>query len=186
MPLDRHRIVSDISPMNRLVFLLIGCSLLLAACASYDGRGLRPGIDGRDSVQATMGAPAMRWPQDDGGELWAYPRGPAGTQTFMVHLGADGKLQRVEKVLDMTHFARIRTGIDDKDSVQRLIGPPNPAWSVYFEARDELAWEWLFCDDWGLMARFGVLFDGSSGKVRSTFQRPELRGVDGSAPACGH
>ena len=172
--------------MNRFLAWLLSCSLLLAGCVSYDGRGLRPGIDGRDSVLAGMGEPAMRWQEKEGGERWAYPRGPAATQTFMVHIGADGKLQQVEKVLDMAHFARIRSGIDDKDSVLHLIGPPNPAWTVYYEARDELAWEWLFCDDWSLMARFGVLFDGRSGKVRSTFQRPELRGMDGSAPACGH
>ncbi len=171
--------------MSRFLVFLLSCSLLLAGCVSYDGRGLRPGIDGPDSVLASMGEPAMRWEEKDGGERWAYPRGPAGTQTFMVHFGANAKFQKVEKVLDSVHFTRIQAGVDDKESVLRLIGPPNTMWTVYFEARNELAWEWLICDDWNRLARFGVLFDATTGRVRSTFQRPELDGP-GGAPICGH
>ena len=57
--------------------------------------------------------------------------------------------------------------------------PPVPHWTVYFEARDELVWEWRYCDDWGEPARFNVLFDGTSRRVRSTLsltesQRPDL------------
>lgn len=158
---------------------------LLSACAGYDGRGLRPGLDGGAEVLALMGEPAMRWREPDGSEQWAFPRGPQGTQTFMVRLVANGKLERVEPVLDMRSFSRIRAGIDDKASVLRLIGPPSPGWTIYYEARDELAWEWLFCDDQSTEARFGVLFDGQSGLVRSTFQRPNYRGFDGVAPRCG-
>ena len=36
--------------------------------------------------------------------------------------------------------------------------------------------KWRFCDDWGQVARFDVLFDGMSGIVRTSYQRPELRG----------
>lgn len=161
-------------------------SLLLTACAGYDGRGLRNGVDRSETVLATMGEPALRWRDADGLEQWAYPRGPMGTQTFMVYLGADQLLIGVDKVLDSAHFARIRPGIDTRDSVLRLIGPPNPAWSSYFEARNELAWEWRICDDWSKLARFGVLFDANSGVVRTTYQRIERMGPDGTAPWCGH
>ena len=159
---------------------------LLTACAAYDGRGLRPGIDDGSAVEASMGAAVMRWTTAEGGQQWAYPRGPQGTQTFMVFLAADGRLQRIEPVLESVHFARIRSGVDNRDSVLRLLGPPNPAWSMYFEARDELAWEWAICDDWNKLARFGVLFDGRTGVVRSTFQRRELSGPAGVTPWCGH
>jgi hypothetical protein len=86
----------------------------------------------------------------------------------------------------MSHFARITPGRDNRESILQLLGPPNPAWTMYFAARDELAWEWLFCDDWSHLARFGVLFDASSGLVRSTLLRPELLGPDGAAPWCSH
>ncbi|SBT04719.1 conserved hypothetical protein [Candidatus Accumulibacter aalborgensis] len=49
---------------------------------------------------ASMGEPAMVWKNPDGSEQLAYPRGPAGTQTFMAYVGPDGTLQRIEKVLD--------------------------------------------------------------------------------------
>ena len=39
--------------------LLLVSSLTVAACASYDGRGLKAGEAGLDNVQATMGQPAM-------------------------------------------------------------------------------------------------------------------------------
>jgi hypothetical protein len=86
----------------------------------------------------------------------------------------------------MEHFARIEPGKSDKESVLRLIGPPVPQWTNYFKARDELVWEWQFCDSWNQLARFDVLFDASTGVVRTSYQRQALMGPDGVAPWCGH
>ena len=49
-----------------------------------------------------------------------------------------------------------------------LIGPPDASRTAYFEARDELAWDWRFRDVFHDPARFIVLFDASAGTVRST------------------
>lgn len=158
-----------------LLLPLIG-SVFVAGCAglhSYSGYGLQSGLSTRQEVVASMGPPAMQWTDADGREQLAYPRGPAGTQTFMAYLDAHGRLERIEGVLDSAHFARIQAGKSDKADVLRLLGPPQPQWTAYFEARDELAWEWRFCDDWNQVARFDVLFDASSGIVRSTLQRPD-------------
>ena len=70
-------------------------------------------------------------------------------------------------------------------SVLRLLGPVPPQNVTYFRARDELVWSWLFCDSWNQQAYFDVLFDGLSGIVRTTQQRPNLSGWDGVAPGCG-
>lgn len=70
--------------------------------------------------------------------------------------------------------------------ISPVAGSSQPQWTMYFERRDELVWEWRFCDDWGQVARFDVLFDGMSGIVRTSYQRPELRGFGLSAPTCGH
>jgi hypothetical protein len=186
-PFGRRRLPESaaMSPA-RLRSLLVATSLgLLAACASYDGRGLRPGVDDGKAVRALMGEPAQQWTAADGSQRLAYPRGPEGIHTYMVELGPDGRLQHIGNVLDMAHFAQIRSGME-MDEVLQLIGPPQPTWTVYFEARDELVWEWLYCDDQALQARFDVLFDGSSRRVRSTLSRPDLRGQDGVAPSCGH
>ena len=150
-------------------------SMLLAGCASYSGSGLKPGEARLDEVQALMGPPALRWQDADGSVQLAYPRGPAGLESFMVKLGPDGRLQSIANVLNEQTFARIRAGLT-KNEVLRLIGPPNYNRSVYFRARDELAWEWRFREVYGNPARFAVLFDATAGGVRSTLILPEYYG----------
>src|ERR1035437_3731153 len=94
-------------------------------------------------------------------------------QTFMVFVGPDDRLERIEGVLDPAHFARIRNGQSDKAEVERLLGPSQPQWTAYFKARDELVWEWRVCGSWNEVAKFDVLFDATTGIVRSTYERPD-------------
>ena len=159
--------------------------LIFSGCASYGGSNLKPGESNVSDVIATMGEPAMRWKEPDGREQFAYPRGPFGTQTFMVFMDRDGHLVRIEKVLDEEHFARIEIGKSDQTSVLRLLGPVVGRNVVYFKARDELVWSWLFCDGLNMQAYFDVLFDGTTGIVRSTQWRPNYGGWDGIVPGCG-
>jgi hypothetical protein len=160
-------------PRWPLSALLLAAALVFAGCASYGGRGLQPGVDGVAEVVAVMGEPALRWRDPDGSEQLAFPRGPAGVHTFMAHFGPDGRLQRIVNVLDTAQFARLQPGRDDQASVLRLFGPPVPQWTVYYEARDELVWEWRYCDSWREAARFDVLFDGTKKTVRSTMSWTE-------------
>jgi hypothetical protein len=146
--------------------------LLLAGCASYDGRGLRPGESRSEDVIALMGAPALRWQDADGTQQFAYPRGPAGFHTFMVSLAPDGRLRSVENVLDQAHLARVRPGMS-KEQVLRTLGPPDERLSAYFPARDELAWDWRFIEGFQSPMRMIVLFDATAGTVRSTMIQPE-------------
>lgn len=60
-----------------------------------------------------------------------------------------------------------------QEQVLRILGPAEPSWTVYFKARDELVWEWRYCDEWNELARFNVLFDGTKGTVRSTMSLTE-------------
>ena len=70
-------------------------TVLLGACASYSGAGLAPGEARLEQVEALMGPPALRWQDADGSIQLAYPRGPAGLETFMVTLGPDERLQSI-------------------------------------------------------------------------------------------
>ena len=146
--------------------LVLFSSLIVAACASYGGSGLKPGEARLEDVHAVMGQPAMHWQDADGSRQLAYPRGPAGMDTFMVRLGPNGKLQTIENVLDARHLADVKAGMS-KEEVLRILGPSDANATVYFEARDELAWDWRYSfinEPWRMI----VLFDGKSGKVRST------------------
>ena len=152
--------------------LALSSLLLLSACANYSGSGLKPGQAKLDDVLRAMGPPAQRWQEEDGSQQLAYPRGPVGYHTYMAYIGADGKLKKIENVLDEATFARIRPGMS-KAQILRLLGPSQPGWSAYFPARDELVWEWRYCDQWNAAARFDVLFDASTGTVRSTLSQTE-------------
>lgn len=142
-------------------------ALLLAACASYGGRGLVPGNSELAEVLRVMGEPAMRWQEPDGSLQLAYPRGPAGVHTFMVHIGPDGKLQRIENALEYRGFMQLRPGMSEAQVLQ-ILGPPYAGWTGYFKARDERVWEWRYCDDMYNAAHFSALFDATSRTLRTT------------------
>jgi len=167
--------------MVRLPVLLL--TLVLAACASYNGAGLRPGVARLEDVVRLMGKPAMRWQDPDGSIQLAYPRGPAGIHTFMVRLGPDGRLQSIVNVLNEAGLARIRPGMT-KEQVLRILGPPDYSRTAYFKARDELVWDWRACTHNVNIERIYVLFDATTGTVRSTMSQDELFGYEGITIPC--
>lgn len=153
--------------------------LLLSACASYDGRGLQPGAAGFDDIVRVMGQPAMQWQNSDGSRQLAYPRGPMGVHTYMAVIGADGKLKSLKNVLNEKTFAQVQPDMS-KDQVLRLLGPSEPSWTAYYARRDELVWEWRYCNAWRQPARFDVLFDARKSTVRSSMGMTESqRGLCG-------
>lgn len=156
--------------MQKILLLFI--ALFMAGCASYGGRGLQPGVSTVAEVEAVMGVPALRWAETDGGQSLAFPRGPAGYHTYIARFDAGGRLVDLRNVLEPRVFAQVVEGLTQEE-VLRLLGPPVPAWTVYFDRRDELVWEWRFCDDWSEPARFNVLFAGTSGRVTKTMAMTE-------------
>ena len=156
----------------RLAILYAVAAGLIAGCASYAGRGLQAGVSTTNDVEALMGPPTLRWSDPDGGEQLAYVRGPAGFHTIMIRTGRNGIVISRENALAPKQFAKLRAGLT-KDEVLRVLGPPDPLRTVYFAARDELVWDWRWCDDYAEPARFYVLFDGTSGTLRTTMSQSE-------------
>jgi hypothetical protein len=147
-------------------------ALVLSGCAAYSSAGLNPGIATEADVRASMGTPAMQWVLPGGGTQLAFPHGPAGFQTYMVFIDAAGKLERTVNVLRQETFTKVQPGMTQAQVLQ-LLGPPEPRWEAYFKARDELVWEWRFCDSWNQAARFDVLFDGTTKIVRTAYSWQE-------------
>ena len=141
--------------------------LLLAGCASYEGRGLRPGVSSEAEVRGLMGPPAIELAGDEGGKRLAYPRGPLGTQTFMADIGRDGMLQGVRQVLNDDTFNGIRPGLT-RDDILRRIGPPGE--TMRFSLSGNTAWDYHFVDTWGYLAVFSVTFN-PDGIVMSKISR---------------
>jgi hypothetical protein len=154
------------------LWIAIFSTLLLSACAAYSGYGLKPGADRTEDIMRVMGQPAMRWQNADGSSQLAYPRGPMGYQTYMVFIAEDGKLQSIRNVLNEKDFERVQIGMT-KDEVLHVLGPSFAGWITNSKARNELSWEWRYCDAWNEAARFNVLFDSGKATVRSTFSQTE-------------
>jgi hypothetical protein len=121
-------------------------ALTLAACASFDGRGLTPGQSTTADVERLLGAPAEKR-QAAGGETWYYyPRQPYGRKTFVARVGADGRLVALEQRLTDENVAKIVPNTTRAEQVRDLFGPP---WSAGHYARlDRNIWTWH-------MRRFG-------------------------------
>ncbi len=151
---------------------LLGLSLLalLAGCASYSGRGLKPGIATETEVREVMGEPAATW-KTPGGYVWAYPRGPLGVQTFLVRFDANGRLELIEQVLDDAHFAQIKAGMT-QDDVLHLIGPSVQI-KVTYPRTDDTSWDYRYRDIWEQSALFSVIFD-HLGLVKGIFKQREV------------
>jgi hypothetical protein len=142
-------------------------ALLGASCATYDGHSLRPGVSTEADVLGLMGRPAVAYVTADGTRRLAYPRGPLGTQTYMVELGPDGRVRDVRNALTDETFHQISAGMT-RDEVLSLIGPPGDA--MHFSRLDQESWEYRFVDTWGYRAIFSVNFD-RNGLVVSKFSR---------------
>lgn len=110
--------------MKPLLRTALLCLVLLgvAGCALMPER-LVPGTPRADIVQR-LGAPTGEYPLADGTRL-QYSRQPAGQQVYNVDLDAQGRLRKVEQVLDI-HWMQQHIAIDrwTRDDALRNLGRP--------------------------------------------------------------
>lgn len=164
---------------------LLLLSIAMSGCAVLGGPTYTPGATTQAEVLSEKGPPAYFWEEPNGIKRFFWPTGPMGTSTIMARFDAKQRLLNIEEVLDMPHFAKIQPGMS-MDEVVRQVGPSYPGWTTYFKARDELVWEWRYCDDWNTAARFNVMFDGATQKVRSTMSLTEKQSLGlRYHPPCG-
>ena len=152
--------------------LSIVAALLLAACASYGGYGLKPGASSEEEVRRVMGTPAMAFDNPDGSRSLIYPRGPLGNETFIAHVERGGTLQSIDQVLNDGTFDDLPMGLSEEE-VLRRIGPPRE--TMAFALSHTHAWDWKYRDYWGYEAIFSVTFD-AQGRAVSKFKQRIERG----------
>jgi hypothetical protein len=97
---------------------------VLAGCASYDGRGLVPGLSSENDVEAVMGQPAQVRDAPRGETVLWYPRMPYGDGSYAARIGPDGKLLSIEQRITEDNIAQIVRGRSTADQVLDLVGPP--------------------------------------------------------------
>ena len=143
---------------------------MLAGCANF---AALPAGTPSQQVRAKLSAPGTVWKNSDGSEVWEYPYGPLGRQTFMVTLGADRAVREVHQVLSDEYFSKVRAGMS-RDEVRRLLGAPGEI--AVFDTRGEEAWSWRYQEQNPML--FNVLFDRAAGTVRTTLRIEEILFID--------
>ena len=135
--------------LNRMLVALAGVLLMLAGCASYDGRGLVAGSSSGAQVEALMGQPALRLPSPDGGSVLYFPRAPMGRHTFAVTLGADGVMRGIDQRLTHANIDKLMAGTTTSSQVRAIFGPPYPynVSRLPFMAREVWEYRWLEIGD---------------------------------------
>jgi hypothetical protein len=99
-------------------------ALLLAGCASFDGRNLVPGQSTVAQVEAAMGPAADKRPGAGGETVYYYPRLPWGYATYAARIGPDGRLVALEQRLTRANIEKLKVGVTRGDEVLDLLGPP--------------------------------------------------------------
>jgi hypothetical protein len=150
---------------SRAVLLLLS-AVLAAGCASFSA--INPGASAQQ-VETLVGAPANVWKNADGSEVWEYPRGPFGVETYMVTLGSDRAVREVRQVLSDETISKLHVGMP-RDEVRRLLGRPR---DIGFSGlNDEEIWSWRYRESRVRNMELYVQFDRPTGALKgiSRFQ----------------
>jgi len=135
-------------------------TLFAAGCASFSA--IAPGASAQQ-VEKLVGAPASVWKNADGSEVWEYPQGPLGVETYMVTLGPDHAVREVRQVLSDETISKLHVGMS-RDEVRRLLGKPRDI--GFSSLNDEEIWSWRY-REWGVRnMELYVQFDRSTGALK--------------------
>lgn len=156
------------------VALIVAIGLLkplLTGRDSFSGTTLKPGVATLADVEQTMGKPAEIWRNEAGQVIQlAYPRGPSGYVSFMVHLSDTGTIDRIEQVLDEPHFALVLPGMSMPE-VLRILGPARS--TNTFPAKNRLYWNYGYCSEHGRRMEYAIEFDIATQRVTGHVEVPD-------------
>lgn len=117
---------------------LLFSAVLLASCANP--RVLVPNQSTVMDMRDRVGLPTDIRFDRNGDELWEYARGPEGTETYLVRVGADGKVKEVTQILTEDRLMAIVPGKMTKADVRQILGRPSDQ-SFYGAGT---VWSWRF------------------------------------------
>ncbi|HEX6719938.1 MAG TPA: hypothetical protein VF107_00120 [Burkholderiaceae bacterium] len=119
---------------------IVAVPLALAACAGYaPGADVQAGASEAQVVQS-MGQPTGRYTMPGGTQRLEFARGPYGQHTWMIDLDAQGRVARVEQVLQPRYFNLVSPG-QSRDELLRTIGRPGERMGMM---RNGQIWSWRY------------------------------------------
>ena len=146
----------------------------LPACDFINLPEIKPGQTTANEVRTRMGEPGAQYSNDDGSVTWEYDRQPSGVHCYMITIGPDQVVQKLEQVLTESNYAKAREGLS-KAEIRRLYGRPGSI-QRFDNLREEI-WEWRIegmppMDE----TYFMVHFDTGHGGVKKTSKRVAVKG----------
>jgi len=151
--------------MNALRLALLSAAAGIAACSAFAPVSVRPG-QSADDVARSLGQATGRYALPQGGTRLEYARGPFGKQTYMIDLGADGKVQTVRQVLTEANFATIQPG-ESRDDVLLKLGRPSERRGAF---RNTELWAYRYD---AIFCQWFVVTMNPDGRVRDTGYVPD-------------
>lgn len=159
--------------LSRLQTLLTASLLAVGLAGCMVPQWQKPGMP-QAEVERGMGKPTLVVALPEGGQRLVYSQQPAGQQVYHMDFNAQRKLVRVEQVLDTAHFFALRNGVDTRDDVYRMFGPPAIVEGVYSFKGD--IWTYRFLDNtFGRRAHVHIDPQGVVQKVMFTDESMYLR-----------
>src|SRR5260221_313589 len=147
-------------PKAALSPLLLALAASLAGCTNF--AAVSSGMPAQQ-VQAKLGAPETVMKNPDGSEVWEYPGGPLGSQTYMVTLGSDRAVREAQQVLTEEYISKVQVGMS-RDEARQLLGKPRDI--GFSSLNDEEIWSWRY-REWGVRnMELYVQFDRSTGALK--------------------
>lgn len=148
-------------------FVAAALTWVLAACSSMP-ESMALGTS-RAEIEQRLGAPTAVHVLADGTRL-QYSRQPAGQQVFNLDLDAQGRLLRMDQVLDTEWLQRIEVDRWTEEDVLRQFGKPAVVERV---ARFEGGvWTYRYLEPFSL-ARLAHIYIDTEGKVRKVVYTDE-------------
>ena len=123
--------------------LLASLTVFLPACDNQRIAQLEEGVASEGDVKMKFGEPEKIWDGENGAKILEYNRQPAGTQNYMITIGADGKMSALRQVLTPTNFAKITPGMMMED-VRKLLGKPMKI--TPYELQMKWHYDWRYMD----------------------------------------
>ena len=152
--------------MNLRMLLIAPTLIAITACAPLHPDFLRVGMT-RDALRSSFGPPAAER-HDPDGDVWIYSSAPFGERASAAHLDAEGRVVRVEPLLDTQHFATIRVDAWNKTDILTHFGRPAEVGGI----RGYEVWSYRYREAETWYSLFHVMFD-ASGVVRQTQNGPD-------------
>jgi hypothetical protein len=139
--------------MRLLTILALSLAGFLAGCGSTGS--LVPGQSSQADVRARLGAPTEVRKDRNGDELWEYAGGAEGHETYLVRIGADGKVKEVTQLVTEERLLTLVPGRTTRPEVRTLLGRP---------AEERMTgvgetWSWRYVADGGLRGHLYVSFN---------------------------